>query len=279
MIAKVKQVKANLENNFEIYENDVLKYKATAPWMNLRLPFQAENMRELTLQNEFGESGLTTRYDVFDNILNEAIPMKYLVGLSTILDKYEIIKSGANIGAFYILRASAWDKAFFVELNGKIFKGYSVAAGFKEVVVFFDDEKQIAQITKPLSTVNNLDEYLLHILDDYKELFEIFAFFTIYYDYKKYNNSGEIVGKSAEISFKYTFGKNSKKYDENWILNNFGADEVQNIENTISGSQSQAKTQIKSTLKVMLICAVIIVPIVLLLTVVLLFQSLHGAQI
>ncbi len=277
MIAKIKQVKANVENNFEIYENDILKYKANTPWMSLKLPFQTENVRKLSLQNQHDESVLTTRYDVFDNLLNEAIPMKYLVGLSTTFDKFEILKDNQNIGSFYILRAGVWDKAFFVEINGKVFKGYSIAAGYKEVVVFFEDEKQIAQITKPLSTINNLDEYLLHILDGYNELFEILAFFTIYYDYKKYNNSGEIVSKSAEISFRYTFGKNSKKYDENWILNNFGITEAQNIENTISASQEQAKTQIKSTLKLMLICAIIIVPIVLLLTVILFFQTLTSA--
>ena len=44
----------------------------------------------------------------------------------------------------------------------------------------YDGDQQIAQITKPLTVVDNLDIYFLHIKDEYAPMIPLLSFFVVY---------------------------------------------------------------------------------------------------
>lgn len=54
-------------------------FQAKAFWLKGSLPFNAENLRELTFSNAAGECLYTTRYKFIDNRVEESIPFKYLL--------------------------------------------------------------------------------------------------------------------------------------------------------------------------------------------------------
>lgn len=269
MIAHIKQVKANGKNQFEISEGGGLRYIATAPWMAMKLPFQAENMRSLSFQTPQGHEIFTTKYDVLDNTLKEAIPMKYLVGLPTTFDTFEVVKYGNVVGSFYLLRKKMFEKAFFIEYQGRIITGYSMAVGVMDVVSFYEGERQIAQLTKPLTVQNNLDEYFLHIAEGYEVLFEIMSFFTIYFDQMKYSNHGEVVSNKTTISYQVTRDNNRDKYDSNWIAQQFGDQESDQLNAYITSMRNQTKVVIRKGAKIfLLIPLVFIIPTLITLAIV-----------
>lgn len=217
--------------------------------MKMSLPFNAENLREFTFSNSVGEIIYTTRYKFIDNLVEESIPFKYLLTKEQRFGQFEIVSKNASEGSFYIMQNGMFDSKFCIEHIGKVYLGYSIDKGRNNYVSIYDDDKQIAQITKPLAVVDNLDVYFLHIKEEYAPIIPILSFFTVYYDYRKYNNSGELTKHSVKISTSYTYGKNNDKYNPNWIAETFGqqvSDELkQTLEKLIEQSSAQARMIVK----------------------------------
>ena len=82
-----------------------------------------------------------------------------------------------------------FERKFCIEHMGKVYGGYSIDKRKKNIVSIYDEDTQIAQITKPLTVIENLDIYFLHIKEDFASLIPVLSFFTVYYDYRKYNNA------------------------------------------------------------------------------------------
>ena len=116
-------------------------------------------------------------------------------------------------------------------------------------VSIYDGDKQIAQITKPLTVMDNLDSYFLHIKDEYESIVPILSFFTVYYDYRKYNNSGEFTKNSVEITTSFTYGKNNDKYNPNWIAEEFGQQTADELERSLNTLMEQGSAQAKKIVK------------------------------
>ncbi len=72
MLVTIQQTKSNFENLFEVSSNGQTLFRAKAPWMKVSLPFNAENMRELTFTDTLGENPLTTHY----KMIEEGITLK-----------------------------------------------------------------------------------------------------------------------------------------------------------------------------------------------------------
>ena len=58
MLVTIQQTKSNTENLFEVTSNGQLLFQAKAPWMKISLPFNAEDLRELTFSNPAGGNSL-----------------------------------------------------------------------------------------------------------------------------------------------------------------------------------------------------------------------------
>lgn len=249
MLVIVQQTKANSENLFEVSSNGQLLFQAKAPWMNISLPFKAENLRELTFSNSAWEPIYTTRYKFIDNLVEESIPFKYLLTKEQRFGQFEIISENGTEGSFYVMQNGMFDSKFCIECMGKVFLGYSLDKGKNNYVSIYDGDKQIAQITKPLTVMDNLDSYFLHIKDEYESIVPILSFFTVYYDYRKYNNSGEFTKNSVEITTSFTYGKNNDKYNPNWIAEEFGQQTADELERSLNTLMEQGSAQAKKIVK------------------------------
>ena len=229
MLVTIQQTKSNTENLFEVTSNGQLLFQAKAPWMKISLPFNAEDLRELTFSNPAGEIVYTTRYRFIDNLVEELIPFKYL------------LTKGQRFGQFEII---------------------------------YDDEKQIAQITKPLTVTDNLDVYFLHIKDEYASIIPVLSFFTVYYDYRKYNHSGELTKNTVQISNSYTYGKNNDKYNPNWIAKEFGQQAADELEQKLRKIREQGSAQAKKIVKLVGLAYLVLILLAIVLFVV--FKSILG---
>lgn len=249
MLVTIQQTKSNFENLFEISSGGRVLFHAKAPWMKAPLPFHAENVRKLTFFDPAGEILYTTNYRVIDNMLEEVVPFKYLITKEQKFAQFEIVGKSGQEGSFYTLQNGMFDRKFCIEHRGKVYLGYSVDAGRNHMVSIYVDEVQIAQITKPLTVTDNLDVYFLHIKDEHVSMIPILSFFTVYYDYRKYNNSGELRKNSVEIAVSYSYDKNNSKYNPGWIEQEFGRQAFEEFEQTLRKIKEQGSAQAKRILK------------------------------
>lgn len=263
MLVTIQQTKSNLENLFNVSSNGQTLFYASAPWMKISVPFNVENIRKLTFSNEAGEPLYTTRYNIIDNTLEESLPFKYLITKEQRFGQFEIIGKNGKEGTFYTLQTGIFDRKFYIEHMGNVYFGYSIDIGKKNIVSIYADDTQIAQITKPLTVIDNLDIYYMHIKEDFTALIPILSFFTIYYDYRKYNNAGKLTKNSVEVAVSYSHDKNNSKYNPNWIAEQFGPQASDELEVVLRELEEKGSAQVKKIGRMVALSFLIIILIAL----------------
>ena len=131
-------------------------------------------------------------------------------------------------------------------------KSYDVSVGKTRNLLIYNENRQIAEIVKPLSVSNYKDEYNLFLLDEYSDLDIILSFFTIVFDYQNYGNNGR-TGSQESVQIKYTYSKNNKFYDKNWITNHFPKEEVDSIYSQMLENRKNTTNSIKKQGKYILL--------------------------
>lgn len=250
MLVTIRQTKSNFENLFEVSSNGNILFHAKAPWMKISLPFNAENMRELTFTDASGKTLYTTHYKMIDNMLEEGIPFKYLLTKEQRFAQFEIEGKNGIEGIFYIRQNGILDTKFCIEHKGRKCLGYSLDKGKNNYVSIYENGAQIAQLTKPLTVMDNLDIYYLHIKDEFASMIPVLSFFTIYYDYRKYNNSGKLTKNYVETSVSYSYSKNNDKYNPDWIAREFGQQAADELEQLLEKQFGQGAGQAKKIVKI-----------------------------
>lgn len=259
MIIKIQQTQANFKNKFEILVNDRLQYLAGTPWMELQVPLHADRMRRCIMTRTDENICYTTSYDLIENISNTAIPMKWLVTGAQKSLIFDILDdTGKSCAMFYKLTQGLWDSKYVITYADHNLKCYDVSVGSTRHIVIYENEIQIAEIVKPLAVADNLDTYILFLLDTHCDLESILSFFTVFFDYLHYANRGEVVAKKKEIQFQYSYDKNRKFYDKNWITAHFGTKELEQMQQQMAAFQNNMKIQAKHILLFIILIWVIV---------------------
>jgi len=249
MIIKINQIKAGTQNEFEIKINNETKYLASTPWSLINIHFDFDKKRKLNLTDINGSVIFTTTYGLPENILNDAMPYKWVFGVDQKNHIYTIKdKNSKIVSTFYSASSGPLDKRYMIKYKNTNFIIYRKSVGQKRHLLIYKDDTQIADIIKPLITIDNKDNYYIFLLDEYEKFKEILVFFTIYFDYMEYSHSGEIK-KGAEMRWAYTWDKNNKRYDKFWLSNNFKKEDLEFFEQEISTMKKEFSRILKKTLK------------------------------
>lgn len=250
MILQIKQTKGNFKNRFEIRENGHLKYAAGTPWMDIDLPFHGERVRRCVLTDAENRVLLLTQYDILENVAHTAIPMKWVFTGEQKSLLFDITdQEGRGQGRFYQLTEGLWDRKFVLEWGRRSLRCYDVSAGTTRNLLFFDGRRQIAQAVKPLHVEDNLDTYILFLLEEYRQWEAFLSFFTVFFDDRYYANRGEAVAEKKEISRRYSYDKNRKYYDKNWISKHFDDEGASDIFRQIEAKRKQMTSEMKKRAK------------------------------
>lgn len=236
MILEIRQTTANGTNNFEITEQGRLIYKALTNFLKPNSPLGGDSLRKLLLMDADDNMILHTHYDVRENLVESSIPLGYLFRDSKKVRRYNILDSSNRLlGNFYYELTGIADSKMVIEYENKYISCFKRCVGNKEVITFYDGETQIGQLTKPNCVVNNHDFYFVHFSDSYRFMQNIISLFVIYFDYIFHNHSGEIA-QGYSWNKTYTYDRNSKKYNKNYIRDNFGIEENHRVENFIKNT-------------------------------------------
>lgn len=249
MFLEVRQVRAGGKNQFAVYEGSSeggrVRYLASAPWMAVSMPFNLDQVRVLKLTDPEGNPIFTTRYHVLTNAVEEAIPIKYLFTGVQKFSQFEVVGQEGPCGAFYTQANGLLDRKFCLTYQDRTLLGYDISKGRFRAVSIYDGQREVAQMTKPLAVSDNLDVYYIHLLDDYSAIAPLLTFFTIYFDYLNYNHSGEFTKHSAEVSVSYTYGKNNRFYDPDFIRNQFGPEADADFKRRLNAHWEKSAADVK----------------------------------
>jgi len=232
MIIKVEQTE---QNKFEIKINNELKYFSSM-----------EKISGITNYRK-GEGKIT---NIDGSMCYTLLPSKdFSVFSGNIRRKYCIFNSlNQNCGVFYKLISEGFLKSRHMIIEYKNYKlsCYSKTIGKTKNISIYDGENQIAEIIK---SVEALENYYIFLLDEYINLQEILSLFVSYWEFEEMysGDTPGVVGYS--VGYSYTYDKNNKFYNKNWIENNFNKEEIdlvnnqilENRKNTINNIKKQAK--------------------------------------
>lgn len=231
MFVTVRQVQANRENRFQVESDGRLLFQAQTPWADIRLPAQAEHLRRLTFTDNEGRELFHTEYHVLDNVLQSLTKYKALFGSSAKVAEYQVVdRSGRAQGSFYTQLDGPLTSQMTIAWGERLYDCYACALGKIYVISVYEEERQIAQITKPLDTWNRLDLFYLHLDEAYRGLLPVLSFFIIYVDARKFNRPGQITQYAVEKQWSYSYDRNNVRYNPHWIADTFGPAASEHLE-------------------------------------------------
>ena len=208
MIIKIDKIKSE----FEIKANNEIRYSAKMSTLH-------NNYKSCQMFNADGSICYVTSKNSKSNLGG-------IFSKNKKIRDYNIINSSNDIcGNFYQIKKGFLNTHYVIENENNILDAYDVSVGKAQTVSIYQGDTQIAEIIKPLRASNNISYFYIFLLDEYKNFEKILSFFAIFFEYDKHHKSS---GDTSyyDPNFEYTYSKNNKYYDKNWIQNNFNSEEV-----------------------------------------------------
>ncbi len=250
MIIKVEKTREKLKNQFKIKVNGELKYLACTPGTDIEISSDIDKMKKCVITKKDETVCYVTHYSGIENFSNTAIPMKWAFTGEQKSHIFEILDDkNNNCGKFYKLTNGFLDTKYVIEYGNYTLKNYDISVGKTRNISIYKDDFQIAEILQPLRVRGTSDYYYLFLLDEYSELETILSFFTVFFDYQNYSNTGMFSSYDEEAKTGYTYDKNNKFYDKNWIANNFNKDEVNLINNQMAEERKEINNRLNKEAK------------------------------
>ena len=231
MILEVKQTKTVGTNEFDVICDGTLTYRGSASWF----PMGVDKTNKVFLYDLEGNVVFETKYSLMENLAEALKPFKKYTKKGQKLPQYQILDTtGNDVACFYDMRRLLIDCTIGISYGSRLVLGYTREMGMRDVVSLYENDAQIGLITHSRTVVDNQDQYLVHILPTCNDLMPVIAMYTIFYDFCRYNHSGQYF-KGVSYHMSYTYDIHQKKYNKNFIRRNFGEEEHQRVEQFIKG--------------------------------------------
>ncbi len=243
----VKQIHCEGKNEFDIQYNNQLQYKAKLPYISIHEPLNLEKLRKMKIYDLNNNEVYTTNYKYIENFKEELIPLKYLVTGSQKFNQL-IFQSDANEIKIYYESNGLMNNRYVIDINGKQYYAYSIEDGYIRHFPIYDQDIQVAEILKSNIVTDGLDEYHAYIKDGYECLSDGIMNLVLFLDRSEYSSS-YIVNKSTTLEKKYSYSKNTKFYDKNWVKTNFGDDFYHLVDQQVRIAKEELKHPIQTSKK------------------------------
>lgn len=241
----VKQINCEGKNEFNVEYNDVVKYKAKLPFISIDEPLSLEKIRKIKVYDLEDNEVYNTDYKYIENFKEEFIPLKYLITGSQKFNQL-IFAGKDNEYKIYFEEKGLMDNRYVIENNGKKYYCYSVEDGYARHLPIFYGDIQVGEILKSNIVNDSLDEYYAYIKDEYEEICDGVMNLLLFLDRTEYSSS-YLVNKSVQLEKKFSYTKNNKCYDKNWVKENFGDEFYKKLDKQVAAAKEAMKHPLKSS--------------------------------
>ena len=239
----VIQNSSTMNNEFDILYDGKLHYKSKLPFVTIKEPLGLEKIREIKIYDLNDDEVYTTDYKYVENKMEEFIPFKFLVTGSQKFN--QLLFNSKNYAIkIYFEENAIWKNRYVIEMNSKKYFCYSVEDGYIRHFPVYDGEKQVGEILKANVVIDAKDDYCCYLKDEYKDIADGIVALLLYLDRSQYSSS-YLVNKSLVLEKRYSYNKNNKYYDKDWVKNNFDSDYYDKVEKDITKIKSIIKSPSK----------------------------------
>ena len=245
MKIELLQVRNIGEVKFEIKHNNTLKYLAKLPYISIEEPFNLEKLRKIEIYDLNNNLVYKTDYKYLDNLKEEIFPFKYLITGSQKFNQLLFTSSEKEFKIYHETN-ELFKSRYVIEIDNKRYFCYSKEEGYIRHFPLYDGELQIGEALKCNAVINNNEEYCCYLKEGYENLSDGITALLLYLDRNEYNSSYN--NMYAKVTKSYSFSKNDKYYDKDWVKNNFGDEFYQKAEKDIAYVKEQIKHPIKASI-------------------------------
>lgn len=216
MLVTFQQKQSTKGRSFEIKKDENVFLKVHTPWENPIEFHQIEDVRNFLFLDKNGHPLFHTDCRL---VLNEDGAPLSLRDINTIGPRFYQLtiygKKGSE-GSFYVEPSGNFPKQVHFQSHNRIFSGKTFKYEQIQGIKFYEDEVQVAQLSRPLRLRHHLSRYYLHIEKENEDLLPIFIFFTLYCDSRLFHN-----GRSTLL-----FPSQSEDFSVNkdWVQTTFGTE-------------------------------------------------------
>lgn len=243
----VKQTNCERKNEFSIHYDDVLKYKAKLPFISINEPLNIEKLRQIKVYDLNDNEIYSTNYNYIENFKEEFIPLKFLFTGSQKFNEL-LFQSNQNLIKVYYESTELMNNRYVIDINNKQYFCYSIEDGYIRHFPIYDNDLQIGEILKSNIVNDGLDEYYAYIKNEYNFISDGVMNLILFLDRSEYSSS-YIINKSTKLEKNYSYSKNNKFYDKNWVKFNFGNEFFDMVNQQVQIAKENMKHPIKSSMK------------------------------
>lgn len=248
MFISINRTNTDGNKQFKVSIDGKVSYYGCVSYASLQSLSDSSNVVKSILTNLDDKILYSTNLKVIKNNTKSYMPFKSIFNKKQTASRLSILnESNEYCGSLYTKVDGFLDSKFNFTFNNEVFIGYDVSIGNIRTISIYNDNFQIAQITKPLNVANHLDYYYIHLLDNYsymKEGISLFAINLVFFENDENYNNSQV---KDEVRFCYTYSKSNKFYNQFWIRERFGQAEYNRFYNLLKWQDDTAKAQFKST--------------------------------
>ena len=210
MVIKISQTASNVQQKFDIYYDYNYMYEGELGSVN--------KYQKILLKKD-GEGILEGKFYVSN--VKHFIPFRHLFGLEDLSQNVKIFDKDNEAASFVFSKHGFLKSCYKITYKEKTLNCYKYSKGRFDFLSIYDSDKQIAEIQIYTTCIDNKYNYKIYLLDEYKEMAEIFSMFVLYYANYNYTDRFHM-SKGVEVTYTvYQLTRYKKKYNPNWLRENF----------------------------------------------------------
>lgn len=209
MIIKVTQTASNIKQEYDIYADEHYykgKLGSISRFQDIHL-----SGKDIFLKGSYALPRLNTN-----------IPYSSLLGTSTITRIFRVSRNGEEYAeVMYTTQGVCKDCYIIQTVMGKAFECYIHVKDSFNYVSVYHGERQIALIETYLNVSDYKYTHKAYILDEYKEFWDLTAFFILYYSSYRFCKRFHMSYGYSQYHYGRNFSVYNDKYDPKWREKNF----------------------------------------------------------
>ncbi len=270
----INPITSKQNNEFVVFYDENLEYKAILPPVTISDPLYVEKIDDIVLYNSENIQEYKTHTDYIKNIKQDNIPLKFVLNNTAEINQI-VFESSNNTYRVYYEENRGINK-YILEHNDKFFHIYPVEDGVIRHLPIYDKDIQIGEALSLSDRNKGNDEYRCFLKEEYCYIADGISCLLLFMDRNEYSSCYMVNGQPMNSGNK----EKHPYYDKSWLVNNFmndlSKDKVDDNddyeeEDTNNEVVNVDKVKKPSTNKTLLIIAIAWIAVILLLIIAVIF--------
>lgn len=197
---------------FNVKQDGNAFLKIETPWEKALEVCHMEDLAKISFYDESGRSKFHTGCRLVSDQHGSVISLEQINAIGPRFYQLFITSEKGKEGSFYLEPSGKFADGIRLESHGKEICGTTFYDEQTQGVAFFENDRQVAQLTRPLRSKQHLAIFYLHIAPGSEELLPLLLYFCLYCDTRRLHHG------TSSLSYQ------KKAPDPYWVTTTFGSE-------------------------------------------------------